>query len=83
MRFPVNQALPLVALVLIGGCLGGGSGPSKTIEPLATTGPAADYPVTIGAPFVVDGVTHTPSDSLNSDAVGYAATGSDGGGRFN
>ena len=36
------------------------------------TGPAADYPIVIGAPFVIDGVTYTPSDTLNYDRVGYA-----------
>ena len=33
----------------------------------------------LGAPYTLDGVTYTPSDSLNYDAVGYAALGSDGG----
>ncbi|MCX7675805.1 MAG: SPOR domain-containing protein [Alteraurantiacibacter sp.] len=41
----------------------------------AGNGPSADYPVVIGDPFVIDGVTHTPSDQLNYDAVGYAAIG--------
>lgn len=36
------------------------------------TGPAADYPIVLGAPFVVDGVTYTPADTLNYDRVGYA-----------
>jgi len=34
------------------------------------SGPAGDYPVQIGAPFLVDGVTYTPADTLNYDAVG-------------
>ncbi|GEN98433.1 hypothetical protein NSE01_02660 [Novosphingobium sediminis] len=36
------------------------------------SGPAGDYPVTLGDPFVVDGVTYTPADTLNYDAVGKA-----------
>lgn len=43
-------------------------------------GPEADYPVTIGAPFVVGGVTYTPADTLNYDAVGYAHAGTEGSG---
>jgi rare lipoprotein A len=31
----------------------------------------------LGAPFMVDGVTYTPADTMNYDAVGYA--GEDGG----
>jgi hypothetical protein len=40
-------------------------------------GPAGDYPMVLGAPFMVDGVTYTPADTMNYDAVGYA--GEDGG----
>lgn len=36
------------------------------------TGPRADYPVIIGEPFTLDGITHTPVDVLNYDEVGYA-----------
>ncbi|MBW8783030.1 MAG: SPOR domain-containing protein [Novosphingobium sp.] len=45
----------------------------KPAVPLAANGPAADYPVVLGAPFAIDGVTYTPSDSLNVDQVGYAS----------
>ncbi len=44
-----------------------------------TNGPAADYPVVIGDPFTIDGVTYTPLDTLNYDAVGYATPDSDAG----
>ena len=37
------------------------------------TGPAADYPVVIGEPFIIDGETFTPVDTLNYDRVGYAS----------
>lgn len=43
-------------------------------------GPEADYPVAVGAPFVIGGVTYTPADTLNYDAVGYARAGSAGSG---
>ncbi len=80
MRLPVNQALPLAALILLGGCMfGGGGGAKSEPAPIARSGPAADYPVVIGEAFTVDGVTHTPVDRMNYDAVGYAAAGSDGG----
>lgn len=41
-----------------------------------TNGPAADYPVVIGAPFEVEGTTFTPLDTLNYDAVGRVQPGS-------
>lgn len=40
--------------------------------PPVPTGPAADYPIVLGAPFTIDGVTYTPADTLNFDKVGYA-----------
>ncbi|WP_081458629.1 SPOR domain-containing protein [Novosphingobium nitrogenifigens] len=43
-------------------------------------GPDADYPVTVGDPYTVEGVTYTPSDTLNYDAVGYARAGTEGSG---
>ena len=49
-------------------------------EPGPANGPAADYPMVLGAPFTIDGKTYTPADRLNSDEVGYALTGNAGGG---
>ena len=46
-------------------------GRDRKAPPPEVTGPAGDYPVQIGAPFVVDGVTYTPADTLNYDAVGH------------
>ena len=43
-------------------------------------GPEADYPVTIGDAYTIGGVTYTPADTLNYDAVGYAHAGSEGSG---
>lgn len=34
-------------------------------------GPAADYPVIIGDPFTIGGVTYTPEDTMNYDRVGF------------
>jgi rare lipoprotein A len=47
---------------------------------VASFGPEADYPVTIGEPYVIGGVTYTPADTLNYDAVGYAHAGTTGSG---
>lgn len=35
-------------------------------------GPQADFPVVVGEPFTIDGITYTPADTLNYDEVGYA-----------
>jgi len=82
MKLPVRTALPLAALILLGAA---GAGPTVSASakapppPAPVNGPAADYPVVIGEPFTVDGTTYTPADRLNSDEVGYAAVGVDGG----
>jgi len=47
---------------------------------VAPYGPEADYPVTIGDPYMIGGVSYTPSDTLNYDAVGYARAGTEGSG---
>lgn len=78
MRLPVEKSLPLLALTLLAACGGGGAGP-EMVSQAATTGPAADYPVVVGPAFAVDGVTYTPADVMNYDAVGYAGIGPDGG----
>ena len=78
MRLPVNRNLPLAALFLLAGC-GGDSRAESTAPPPPMNGPQADYPMVIGEPFVVDGKTWTPADTLNSDQVGYAALGQEGG----
>ena len=59
-------------------------GATDRISPVpAITGPAADYPMVIGGPFTIDGVTYKPADTLNYDMVGYAALGSAGGNAIN
>lgn len=75
MRLPV-RALPLAALIV--GTTGIPAAVGKTPETPAN-GPASDYPVVIGAPFVIAGTTYTPSDRLNSDEVGFASVAEAGG----
>lgn len=77
MRYPVERSVRFLALtttLLIAACGGANarvSGPADTVA----RGPAGDYPMVLGAPFEVDGVTYTPADTLNYDSVGYAETG--------
>lgn len=78
MRYPVSR-IALVATLLLAGC---GAASARVSSPLSdpVTGPAGDYPMVLGAPFVVEGVTYTPADTLNYDLVGYAqASGGSGG----
>lgn len=77
MKSPVNRFAQLALISLLGACGGGAVAQPASTAPV--TGPAADYPMVIGEPFVIDGVTHTPNDRLNYDAVGYAALGEQGG----
>ncbi|HEX4848540.1 MAG TPA: SPOR domain-containing protein [Novosphingobium sp.] len=42
-------------------------------------GPAADYPIVVGAPYVVNGTNFTPVDTMNYDAVGRASVSPEGG----
>ena len=81
MRFRADHVLPLAALTLLTACGGGGGTRVEAASqgPAASYGPAADYPVVLGAPFTVDGVTYTPEDKMNYDAVGFAGFGSEGG----
>lgn len=71
-----------LAAALLATALASGPALATRHEPAAAPGygPEADYPVTIGAPYVVGGVTYTPADTLNYDAVGYAHAGTEGSG---
>ncbi|MFM6933744.1 MAG: SPOR domain-containing protein [Novosphingobium sp.] len=74
MRLPVNRfaALTLTTMLI---ATGAHAGDKRAAVLAPTTGPAADYPMVLGDPFVVDGVTYTPQDKLNFDQVGYAGVG--------
>ena len=79
MRLPAEKFLPLAALSLLAAC-GGGARPYDAGQSAAASGgPSADFPMVLGAPFTVDGITYSPSDTMNYDAVGYAAVGAEGG----
>lgn len=77
MRFPVNRSplLTLAALIVL--CAGPAVAKNKgvTAPPAPVTGPAADYPVVVGAPFTIGSTVWTPTDQLNYDAVGKADVG--------
>ena len=60
MRSVVRPLALVVTLILAGGA------------GYPSAGPAADYPMVLGDPYVIDGVTYTPADTLNYDAVGQA-----------
>lgn len=79
MRLPVNRSLPLMALILLSAC--GGSGGTVPDLPAAprSSGPAGDYPMVLGPAYTVEGITHTPADVMNYDAVGQAGVDPDGG----
>jgi rare lipoprotein A len=52
---------------------------APSAPPAPVNGPQSDFPVVVGAPYQIDGVTFVPSDSMNFDSVGYAAVGQEGG----
>lgn len=65
----------IAATLLLAACGGANakdSGLSKGTSEAAMRGPAGDYPMILGEPFTVGGVTYTPADTLNYDSVGYA-----------
>ena len=58
---------------------GGSELVSSEVQSLAGGGPEADYPVVLGEPYEIDGVTYTPVDTLNHDEVGIAVADATGG----
>ncbi len=80
MKLPVNRnngvlalAPALIMLLALGaGLASPATARDRKVAAPDVSGPAGDYPVTLGDPFVVDGVTYTPVDTLNYDAVGKA-----------
>lgn len=84
MRLPINQlSIPVVTLfcAALAACVAAGGGETAAVAaPPPVNGPAADYPVVLGEPFLVDGVLYTPRDTLNYDEVGYAGVDPDANG---
>ncbi|MFM5907191.1 MAG: SPOR domain-containing protein [Novosphingobium sp.] len=74
MKLPVNRFAVLTFTTILAACggKGGDVGTLSSATQAERSGPAADYPIVLGQPFVVDGVTYTPQDKLNYDQVGYA-----------
>ncbi|MCK9542681.1 MAG: SPOR domain-containing protein [Novosphingobium sp.] len=80
MRLPVSYFLPVSVCLALAACGWGGERPKADAAPPASVnGPSADYPMVLGEPFTIDGVTYTPADRLNYDAVGRASVGEAGG----
>src|ERR1700712_5158771 len=77
MRLPVDRFLPISAFILLAAC--GGATHAEVAPPPVTAGPGADYPIVVGAPFTIGGVTYTPADKMNVDQVGYSYSGGQGG----
>ena len=73
-----SAAETLRATLLAGAALVLGALPLPAFA--AGQGPEADYPVLIGDAYAIGGVTYTPADTLNYDAVGYAHAGTEGSG---
>ena len=67
--------IAISAAVVLTAC-GGANARVSPISAASSAGPAGDYPMVLGDPFVVDGVTYTPVDVMNYDSVGYAESGS-------
>jgi rare lipoprotein A len=71
---PLLSGIALAALVAATPIMA--AAPSAPVAP--ANGPQADFPVVVGAPYQIDGVTFVPSDSMNFDSVGYATVGQEG-----
>ena len=80
----LQMRLPGKIFAVLGGSLalsacGGASREAVATTPLPKEGPAADYPMVIGEPYLIDGVQYTPADVLNYDHVGLAVLDQAGG----
>lgn len=73
MKLLINRSLALLVTCVLAAPTASARDRPMEPEVLATAGPAADYPVVVGAPFTIDGTTYTPADTMNYDAVGYAS----------
>ena len=75
MRSPIRACFSLgtaATALALGACTGIAQAAPEPASRSIANDPSADYPVVIGEPFTIDGVTYTPEDTLNYDRVGYA-----------
>lgn len=82
MKLQISARVAVVAglgAVTLGACATNAQPVPVPASRSIANGPAADYPVVIGDPFTVDGVTYTPADTMNYDQVGYATLDLEGG----
>ncbi len=81
MRLPIENfagrarglALALILVPAVAACGSHEELASAAAAPARANGPAADYPVVIGAPYKVGDRLYTPVDEMNYDEVGYVA----------
>ncbi|MEZ5708920.1 MAG: septal ring lytic transglycosylase RlpA family protein [Blastomonas sp.] len=68
-------AAALASLVLLAGCgtIGGGKADRPNMASQGDAGVVADYPVLIGEPYKMQGITYVPQDIFNYDETGYAS----------
>jgi rare lipoprotein A len=71
MRFREPLSLPLGAALIVTVML---AAPVAHADGKAS-GPAGDFPVTVGEPYMVGDTSFTPANAMNYDAVGYASVG--------
>lgn len=67
-----NAVLGVAFSLALAACAGRGSGDMGPAPHGGVAAEVSDYPVTVGAPYTVDGVIYTPSETLNYDEVGFA-----------
>ena len=71
-RFARHAAPALILVSALASCGSPERLASAPVVP-AANGPAADYPVVVGAPYKVGDKLYTPADTMNYDEVGYTA----------
>ena len=71
-RARLTAAATLLGVAALAGCASGPEPVASIASGLPANGPQADYPQIVGDPYVVNGMTYTPVDTLNYDDVGVA-----------
>lgn len=80
MRLRANRSgFAIAAAVALASCSAVSVDGPRPAARSIVNGPAADYPVVLGDPFLVEGTTYEPVDVMNYDMVGYAALDTEGG----